>query len=74
MKRNLVAIVVIFLLVGAFVILQWSRRWAQARWAAAVTPQPANTPTAVQDLPAQSRWTATATMPAASSNAPGRGN
>jgi hypothetical protein len=68
MRRKLVAIVVILLLVGAFVLLQWFSRSAQARWAASATPHPAKAPTMVLELPPQSRWTATATVSPSSGN------
>jgi len=68
MKRKLVAIEVMLLLVGAFVVFQWLSRSAQARWAASVTPQPATAPSVVLESPQQSRWTATATVSPSSSN------
>jgi hypothetical protein len=74
MKRELVAIVVILLLVGAVVLFQWSSRSAQARWAAVATPQPAKAPSLVLESPQQSRWTATATVSPSSSNSAGPTN
>jgi hypothetical protein len=68
MKRKLAAMVVTLLLVGVFVLLQWFSRSAQARWAASATPHPAKAPTVVLELPPQSRWAATATVPSASNN------
>lgn len=68
MKRKLVAITVMLLLLGAFVVFQWFSRSAQSRWAASATPQPAKAPSAVLESPQQSRWTATATMPPSSTN------
>ena len=68
MKRELVAIVVMLLLVGSFVLLQWFSRSAQARWAASATPEPAKAPSVALESPQQSRWTATATVSPSSSN------
>jgi curli biogenesis system outer membrane secretion channel CsgG len=68
MKRKLVAIAVILLLVGAFVVFQWLSRSAQARWAASATTHPAKAPSAVLESPQQSRWTATATISPSSTN------
>jgi flagellar basal body-associated protein FliL len=68
MKRQLIATVVILLLLGAFVVLQWFSRSAQARWAASATPHPAKAPSAVLVSPPQPRWTVTATVSPSSSN------
>jgi hypothetical protein len=68
MKRKLVAIEVMLLLVGAFVIFQWFSRSAQARWGASATPHAAKAPSEVLESPQQARWTATATVSPSSSN------
>jgi len=68
MKRKLVAIEVMLLLGGAFVVFQWFSRSAQARWAAAATPQPAKAPSLVLESLHQFRWTATDTVSPSFSN------
>ncbi|MGO8926755.1 MAG: hypothetical protein ACLQU3_07695 [Limisphaerales bacterium] len=68
MKRKLVAIAVMLLLLGPFVVFQWLSRSAQARWAASAAPHPAKAPSMALESPQQFRWTATATVSPSSSN------